>query len=120
MTDLQKEILKQNKKMERKLFWDGVKRKAQNALQWCVDNKELVVIAATGIGVAAKFGKKIAGNVKVSREQHYKDTHVYDHSTGAYVQLRHKLSQNEWKEVQNLKQTGKSTTQAMLELGLIK
>lgn len=120
MTSMEKELRKANRRMVWHDFCENTKRKATECLHWAVENKEGIILVVTGLGVAARFGKGIVGNYKVKQEQWYKDHHVYDHSMGAYVELKHKLTQKDWKEVNLLKAHGMTTTEALTGLGLIK
>ena len=120
MTELEREVRRVNRRINWYNFRQNAKQKVVDAVHWINENKEAIIIVTTGLGVAAKLGRSAMGNAKVNREQHYKDTHIYDHSTGAYVELKKKLKQDDWKKVQDLKLEGLSTTQALMKLNLVK
>lgn len=51
----------------------------------------------------------------------WKDTHIYDHSLGRYVELRRKLKSNEYAQVLERKErTGKSLSVVLDEMGFLR
>lgn len=90
--------------------------------RWAGENPQAVAtivvgVAATGMKVAKNASKK---NV-IRQEQHWRDTHIYDHSLGRYVELRRKLKSDEYAKVLHRKETsGKSLSVVLDEMGFLK
>lgn len=97
--------------------------KVKNSVKnWCAANPEAVagiVVAAAGAGI--KIAKTSARTRKVKQEQYWKDTHIYDHSLGRYVELRRKLKSDEYARILDRKETtGKSLSVVLDEMGFLK
>lgn len=98
-------------------------RKAKDAAcRWCAENPQAVTTIVVGSAIGCvKIGKTLAKNQTIKREQNWKDTHIYDHSTGRYVELRRKLKGSEYAKVLDRKErTGKSISVVLAEMGLLK
>ena len=77
-------------------------------------------VSGFNVSIIAK-GKNMAKNRTMKSEQYWKDTHIYDHSTGRYVELRRKLKSNEYAKVVDRKEkTGKSISVVLGEMGFLK
>ena len=90
--------------------------------RWCSENPEAVttIVVGSALGLV-KIGKSMAKKQAVKQEQHWKDTHIYDHSTGKYVELRRKLKGSEYAAVLDRKETsGKSISSVLNEMGYLK
>ena len=90
--------------------------------EWAEENPQAVttIVVGTALG-CVKIGKNIAKNQAMKSEQYWKDTHIYDHSTGRYVELRRKLKSSEYAKVIDRKETtGKSISVVLSEMGLLK
>lgn len=101
---------------------EKTKKTVESAKRWAGENPQAVAtivvgVAATGMRVAKNASKK---NV-IRQEQHWKDTHIYDHSLGRYVELRRKLRSDEYARVLDRKETsGKSLSVVLDEMGFLK
>ncbi len=113
------------KKFKREAKIREIKQKAMGAakatIEWCTDNKEGLAIAGITMAGAGKLLGKAIKHHDLKVEQKLKDLKTYDHSTGAYVELKHKLRGRDIEHIQNLrKSTGCSYTDALMKLNLVK
>lgn len=105
--------------------WNAQKtsRKVKNTVcKWCAENPEAVTTLVVGAAFGtAKLCKTMAKNSSIRMEQNWKNTHIYDHSTGRYVELRRKLKGSEYAAVLDRKETtGKSLSVILAEMGFLK
>ena len=95
--------------------------KAKSFVEWCQDNKEGLAIAGVIAAGAGKVGKMALKHHDLKVEQRLKDRNVYDHSTGSYVELKHKLKGRDIEQIQSIRRTtGCSYTEALMKLNLVK
>lgn len=89
---------------------------------YCKEHPEAVVGFVVGVaGAGIKIAKSQARANQIKQEQHWKDTHIYDHSLGRYVELRRKLKSDEYARVLERKETtGKSLSVVLAEMGFLK
>lgn len=89
---------------------------------YCKEHPEAVIgfaIGAAGAGI--KIAKSSARQRAIKQEQNWKNTHIYDHSIGRYVELRRKLKSEEYARVLERKEkTGKSLSVVLYEMGFLK
>lgn len=127
---MEQEVKKYGWRDEVDARWKNFKWKAEEtsqkvkkaAVKWCAENPEAVTTIVVGTAVGCiKIGKNMARNQAVKREQDWKDTHIYDHSIGRYVELRRKLKSSEYAKVLERKErSGKSISVVLAEMGLLK
>ena len=115
--DFKKEI----KKRERK---EAFKRKVNDAVTWCRENRDILGIAIP-VGVAAvggvtKVTAKAINAHNLNKEQKYKDTTIYDHSLGRYVHLKHKLSPSEALSIEERRAGGEKLHVILNDMNLLK
>lgn len=113
------------KKFKREAKIRELKQKALNTtkrfVEWCQDNKEGLAIAGVIVAGVGKAGKVALKHHDLKKEQHYKDTMKYDHSTGCRVELKHKLRGRDIERIRNYReQTGCNYTDALYDLNYMK
>ena len=100
-----------------------VSRKVGKAVcEWAEENPQAAsaIVVGTVLG-CVKIGKTAVKNHSVRSEQYWRDTHVYDHSAGKWVELRRKLKGSEYAKVLERKEaTGKSISVVLGEMGFLK
>ena len=93
----------------------------KKAIEWCQDNKEGLAIAGVIVAGVGKAGKVALKHHDLKVEQKLKDLRTYDHSTGAYVDLKRKLKGRDIEQIQSIRRaTGCSYTEALMKLNLVK
>ena len=113
------------KKFKRRAKIEELKRKAANgvvkSIEWCQANKEGLAIAGVIVAGAGKVGKTLLKHHDLKTEQKLKDLRTYDHSTGSYVDLKHKLRGRDIERIQQLRRaTDCSYTEALMKLNLVR
>lgn len=127
---MEEKVEKYGWKDEVKGRWNTFKYKAKETsrkvgkvvCEWAEENPQAAsaIVVGTVLG-CVKIGKTMAKDHAAKSDQYWKDTHIYDHSTGRYVELRRKLKSNEYAKVIDRKErTGKSISVVLGEMGLLK
>ena len=99
----------------------AVTDKTKATIEWCTENKEGLAIAGVVIAGAGKIFGQAVKHHDLKVEQKLKDLKTYDHSTGAYVELKRKLRAGDIEQIQNLRsKTGCSYTDALMKLNLVR
>ncbi len=105
--------------------WEKFKRKSQEkfreAKEWCVKNKEtILLIAPVAIGALTTVIKVVGKNVNLNKEENLKNLYCYDRSLGHYWKLRRELSNDEWLEIDQRKKNGERLSDILDELKVLK
>lgn len=102
--------------------YETSKKVAGSVKRWAGENPEAAATIVIGVvGTGMKIARDTAKRNAVKQEQHWKDTHIYDHSLGRYVELRRKLRSDEYARVLDRKETsGKSLSVVLDEMGFLK
>lgn len=123
-----KEIIMEDKKKtfgeKAKEFGEKVKDGFSNGLDWVKEHpKEFIGILTAGTAIVGGVGRIANGINKrhvAKQEQYNKERFVYDHSAGAYLKTKHKLTANDVKAINALRRnTGMKMSEAMEELDLL-
>ena len=103
--------------------WWKIKVKAQKLYWWAKDNPAeaalvgSVVTAAIGGGV--KITKGLIRTHNVHKDTYNKERYVYDHSLGAYLKTKRKLTNNDIVEINRRMAEGKKKSEVLAEMGLL-
>lgn len=112
------DITMEIKKAERKRKLEELKK---NALNYWENNKATVITVGTaalyGIGKAAKAIGRVAA---AKQEQHNKELYCYDNRLGHYWELRRKLKNSEWSEIDQRKRKGEALSDILRDLKVLK
>ena len=100
-----------------KKFFGGIKKMFGTIVNWVMENKEFVVMATpVVVGVTAKATKVwMAHREDVNRERR-----VYDPRLGRYSKMRRKLTNAEWREVDQRYAGGESYRSILDDMGVLK
>ena len=110
-------FMKDLRKAQRKAW---VREKVQAAKDFMSDNKEVLVIAITSIiGLGKMVTKSINKTVNLRKEEHLKNEYCYDRSLGHYWELRRKLTNKEWLEIDRRKKNGEKLSDILKGLMVI-
>lgn len=97
------------------------KWKAQAAIDWCKDHKEVIIV----------FGPVIASSVieiaKISTRRHtaseekaLKERYIYDRSNGHYYEMKRQPKSSEWLQIEQRKQNGETLGCILDDMRLLK
>ena len=109
------------------IWWYGVKwkarRKFDDTVKWCEENKELA-IAMIPVGIVAikTIGNTIRSvdrKIDLKKEQALQDLYIYDHSLGMYHKLSRPLKPSEKIEIDRRRQNGESKIQILSSMRLL-
>lgn len=104
-------------------FKEGVKEKASAAYDWCKEHKEIVLavvpVVISGGFELAKAGMKYRDKREDRELEEEKLCSVYDRSNGMYLDTIRPLTNDDARQVQNLKRQGLTTLEALDRLGLL-
>lgn len=107
---------KNAQKRERKA---KIQRKAKAAKEWVVANREVVVGAIGFMSAAGAKGVSAVRKAHKHREERTKERRIYDHSAGHRWNLRRKLSNEEWAEVDRRKKNGEKLGDILEEMKVL-
>lgn len=111
-------FMKDLRKAQRKAW---VREKVQSAKDFMSDNKEVLVIAIPAIiGLGKMVTKSINKTVNLRKEEHIKNEYCYDRSLGHYWELRRKLTNKEWLEIDRRKKNGEKLSDILKSLRVLK
>ena len=109
------------------IWWYGVrwnaKRKFDNTVKWCEENKELALaMVPVGLVLIKGIGNTVHSidrKIDLKHEQELQDLYVYDHSLGMYLKLRRPLKPSEKIEIDRRRANGESKIQILSSMGLL-
>lgn len=98
-----------------------IKNRITNASAWCSENKRTIaVVAPVIIGGIATIVKVVGKTVNLNKEQDMKDLHVYDTSLGHYWELKSKLDNSQWTEINRRRDAGESLGKILDDMKVLK
>ena len=117
------EVIKQHKKeaarRERKQKWENIKKETA---RFVANNLPEVssALALVAIGTGRAIVKSAKRHSKVQEELKTKDLGVYDTSLGHYWELRRKLSNREWVEIESRRMNGERLANILSEMNVLR
>lgn len=88
---------------------------------WCSENKGLLMVAVpTVIGGITATVKVVGKNINLNKEQNLKEKFVYDTSLGHYWELRQKLTNGQWTEIERRRANGETLGQILNDMKVLK
>lgn len=105
-----------NSKMARAKAW--LKNRWTDVSEWCRENKAIAIPVAISAG--GFIIKTVVKHVNLSRAEDLKDLYVYDTSLGHYWELRKKLSNSQWLEIESRKAAGEKLGDILDDLKVLK
>lgn len=110
------EEFKEKATKKTKDLYEAGKQKANDILDWTVENPEKAAIVG---GILAYAGKSVSRMKKAKEEDDYRDRYIYNRSTGSYIKLRKPMTVRQQCEFDERKRNGESVTQILLSMRLI-
>lgn len=109
---------KEMKRAERKAKLRETKTRI---VYWLDDNKEwLIPLIPVTIGGAVTTVKVVGKHSKLRKEKNLKELYCYDRSLGHYWELRRRLSNAEWLEIEARRKNGERLADILAELKVLK
>ena len=100
---------------------ERAKWKVQDAIDWCREHKEAIIVFGPVImGGIIEIAKISTKRHTVSEEKALKERYVYDRSTGHYYELRRKPKGSEWLQIEQRKQNGETLGWILNDMRLLK
>ena len=100
-----------------------VKYKVQKLYWWAKDNPAEAAIACSlitaAIGGTVKVSKGLVRTHNLNKEAYNKERYVYDHSLGAYLKTKRRLTNNDIIEINRRMPEGKKKAEVLAEMGLL-
>ena len=97
------------------------REKYEDAKDFADRNKEVLAVAVPVIGGVVTAGiKAISKHAKLHKEHHLKNEYCYDRSLGHYWELRRKLTNSEWVEIDKRKKNGERLADILDSLKVLK
>lgn len=88
---------------------------------WWDENKDVVSVVAPVVIGGLTVGAKVIGKyVNLGKEQALKDRYVYDTSLGHYWELRKKLTNAEWTEIERRRNAGEKLGSILENMKVLK
>ena len=103
-------------KEKTKDLYEAGKQKANDVLDWAVENPEKAAIVGAGLTYIARNAPKIK---KAKDEDDYRNRYIYNRSTGSYIKLRKPMTVRQQCEFDERKRNGESVTQILMSMRLI-
>ena len=98
-----------------------VKAKVEEGKQWCVRNKEaIIVLTPVVVGGVTTFVKVVGRRCNLKKQEAVKNLYCYDRSLGHYWALRRELTNREWLEIDARKKNGERLSDILAELKVLK
>lgn len=98
-----------------------LKNRVDDAVKWCGENKEVLVVAiplaVAGITAITKLGGKLIGTYN---ERVLQDKSIYDHGFGTYWKLRRALTNNDRLTIERRRAAGEKLGDILKDLRLLK
>lgn len=112
------DITKEIKRAERKARWKARIDKVKNFVD---DNREVILVAVPAITGTVATGIKVLGRRhNLAMEERNKDRRIYDARLGHYWELRRKLSNREYTDIDRRMKNGERLSEILEELRVLK
>lgn len=112
--DLGKELRKNERRAKREA-------RRKKVLDWWEDNKAAVIVVVPIAGSILAKGIQVLGKqVNLRMEERNKDRRLYDTSLGHYWELRRKLNNRDWVQINRRRNMGESLGDILDEMRVLK
>ncbi len=100
---------------------ERAKWKACLAKEWCIRNKEAIIVLGPVIAGGVVEVVKISTKRRtIKEEKALKERYIYDHSTGHYYEMRRKPKNSELLQIDQRKREGESLGWILNDMRLLK
>ena len=97
------------------------KQHLNSALNWCKENKEILIVVVPAAAAAITGGAKLVGKIVDSNSEHNHQTLTcYDRSLGHYWKLKRELDNQEWVEIERRRKNGERLADILSEMRVLK
>lgn len=97
--------------------------KGRRAIRWCVENKELLIVAIPAGAGVLKSGMNVyskhRAKANLKQEKELQELYVYDRSLGMYHKLRKPLTSNQSVEIEMRRENGERMATILRDMRLI-
>lgn len=104
-------------------LWWKAKYNAKKLYWWVKDNPAEAALAGSVITAVVGGGVKITKGLirthNLHKDTYNKERYVYDHSLGAYLKTKRKLTNNDIVEINRRMAEGKKKSEVLAEMGLL-
>lgn len=108
-----------NTKRSKAKAW--IKNRWTDVSCWCSDHKtEIMFAGPVVIGGIATISKVVGKHINLNKEQTIKEKFVYDTSLGHYWELRQKLTNGQWTEIERRRANGETLGQILNDMKVLK
>jgi hypothetical protein len=114
------EIEIKKKDLEKAKMKAAIREKARAVRDWYVTNQSWVNVVPAAAAVIFKGGKELSMHVRLNKQKNLKDLYCYDHSLGHYWQLKRKLTNADWTEINRRKKAGEKLGDILESLKVLK
>lgn len=73
---------------------------------WDNNRAEILVLAPVVIGAVTAGTKAIGKHINLNKQENLKERYIYDTSLGHYWELKRKLSNDQWLEIEHRRRNG--------------
>ena len=98
-------------------------RKGRKVVQWCSENKELLIVAVPAGAGLLKSGMNVyskhRAKVNLKQEKELQELYVYDRSLGMYHRLNKPLTTNQALEIERRRGDGEKMVQILRSMKLV-
>lgn len=95
-------------------------RKVDAQCLWADHKEEILILGPAAIGAISVGVKVIGKRINLHKEEQLKDFRVYDTSLGHYWELRKKLSNSQWLEIERRRGAGESLGDILYDMKVLK
>ena len=97
------------------------KNRMTDITEWWDENKNVVAVVGPAVIGGIAVGVKVIGkHINLDKEQALKDRYVYDTSLGHYWELKKKLSNAEWTEIERRRNAGEKLGSILENMRVLK
>ena len=118
------EIVDFKKEARRRERKEAIKSKWNEFAWWFRQNQDILIIAIPAgvavVGGATKVASKAIKTHNLNKEIKFKETTIYDHSLGRYVQLKHKLTPAQALTIEERRANGEKLHMILEDMKLLK
>lgn len=109
------------KERRKKAFEERLKRQFRTTGQWIMRNKEMIIFLTPIIVKGTTSVVKVVGkSINNKKAEDLKTLFCYDRSLGHYWELKRKLTNKEWVEIDSRKRNGERLADILSEMNVLK